>query len=387
MLLLFSQTNSGIAAMTTRSKLLFRILRGWDQSLEAQLYLGWLIDAESSVDTGDILREAVLEIAEQGEAAPKAIGEKMEEFLSQLPHDVADTVRKETEGLVSNIHSMHASLRSRATGISELRKRLGLGRLETLALIAQLQHESGGDSEKLSAAEVVAVVTNFAKIAEGANYEECEALAREHLPPGIDLARIIDALMEHSAQTTSLSRTTLDGSTYVRPGKHVNTQDASKSEEPEPTNTVEDLDHYYAYEIVARLEQIVERASALEPVELKVTNEPVKRLFREAHEAYIYGFDVACIALCGSLIEHALKDKLPGFPNEYRDLGALIERAQREKLLTGPELDAVRRVARDRNKVMHDVTNLRSTSEDLLTCTRIVLNRLYRSNSSSAVSS
>jgi hypothetical protein len=40
---------------------------------------------------------------------------------------------------------------------------------------------------------------------------------------------------------------------------------------------------------------------------------------------------------------------------ENRDLGPLIERASRETLLDGPDLESARRVARERNKVMHDV--------------------------------
>ena len=75
-------------------------------------------------------------------------------------------------------------------------------------------------------------------------------------------------------------------------------------------NVPEELDRYYSYQLVARLQQVVERASALAPVQLKVTSDPLKALFQAAHEVYLYGFDIACIALCRGLIDHALKDKL-----------------------------------------------------------------------------
>lgn len=41
------------------------------------------------------------------------------------------------------------------------------------------------------------------------------------------------------------------------------------------------------------------------------------------------------------------------------------------------ELDLGIQRSTNRNKVMHDVMNLRSTAEDLLACTRLVLNGLY----------
>jgi len=41
------------------------------------------------------------------------------------------------------------------------------------------------------------------------------------------------------------------------------------------------------------------------------------------------------------------------------------------------ELDLGIQRSTNRNKVMHDVMNLRSTAEELLACTRLVLNGLY----------
>ena len=139
----------------------------------------------------------------------------------------------------------------------------------------------------------------------------------------------------------------------------------------------EQLDRYYAHRLVARLEQIVDRASSLEPVNLEIREPLDKGLFQEAHEAFLYGFDTASVALCRSLIEHALKDRLPPMPSEWRELGPLIERASREKLLEGVELQDARKVLQAGNDVMHNVSKLRKTAQEVLDCTRIVLNKLY----------
>ena len=103
---------------------------------------------------------------------------------------------------------------------------------------------------------------------------------------------------------------------------------SSPAQPPADQGTPEELDRYYSSQLVTRLEQVVERASALDPLQLKVTSSSVKALFQAAHEVYLYGFDVACIALCRGLIDHALKDKLAVAPGERPALRALIDRAQ-----------------------------------------------------------
>ncbi len=142
----------------------------------------------------------------------------------------------------------------------------------------------------------------------------------------------------------------------------------------------EELDRYYSNQLVGRLEQIIERASSLQPVKIEVTNNSVRNLFLQAHEAFLYGFDTASVALCRSLVEHALKDKLPPNPGESRELGSLIERASRVKLLEGAELEGARKVARAGNDVMHNLSNLRKTAQEVLDCSRIVLDKLYSNN-------
>jgi hypothetical protein len=146
----------------------------------------------------------------------------------------------------------------------------------------------------------------------------------------------------------------------------------------------EELDRHYASELVSRLEQIVERASTLDTVQIKVNDGEVKKLFREAHEAYLYGFDIASIALCRSLLEHALRDRLsiPGTANikllGKHDDDSLINRAGAKGLLKEPELTSTKKVARTGNDVMHNVSSPRGKdARDVVVCTRMVLNHLY----------
>ena len=122
----------------------------------------------------------------------------------------------------------------------------------------------------------------------------------------------------------------------------------------------------------------------METVKIEIANNSVRNLFQGAHEAFLYGFDIASIAMCRSLVEHALKDKLPQQPGENQELGSLIERANREKLLVGAEAEGARKVLRAGNEVMHNVSNLRKTAQEVLDCTRIVLNRLYAKSAENA---
>jgi len=58
----------------------------------------------------------------------------------------------------------------------------------------------------------------------------------------------------------------------------------------------------------------------LAPISLEVENQIVSSLFQQAHEAFLYGFDHASIALCRSLLDHALKDKLCALRGKQQNL-------------------------------------------------------------------
>jgi hypothetical protein len=104
-------------------------------------------------------------------------------------------------------------------------------------------------------------------------------------------------------------------------------------------------------------------------MKLEVKNQSVCSLFQEAHESFLYGFDTACIALCRSLVEHLLRDKLSVSRSEQRRLEFMIDEAETKKLLDGHERDCAEKVEAAGNKIMHNIPNLRSTAEEVLDCT------------------
>jgi hypothetical protein len=120
---------------------------------------------------------------------------------------------------------------------------------------------------------------------------------------------------------------------------------------------------------------MIDRVAALTPVKLEVKDPIVTRLFQEAHDAFLHGFDAAAIALCRSLLEHALKDKLSTGGRE--GFAELIKLADKSMLLGGQSIRDAGIVQTAGNKIMHDVANLRHTSQVVIDCTRRVLNELY----------
>lgn len=232
------------------------------------------------------------------------------------------------------------AIRESIRALSKLRRELGCGRLEALnKLAAELR---------------------------GEEVDECQALWRR-----------VAAAPEMAAKTAAMRRSTAEplevesechaGGLGISPQGHA----------PADQDTPEELDRYYSYQLVSRLEQVVERASGLKPVQLKVTNDSVKALFQAAHEVYLNGFDVACIALCRGLIDHALKDKLSVPPSERPALRVLIDRAYCAQLIEVRERDRAERVEDAGNKAMHNLSDLRRTAQEVLNCTRMVLNKLY----------
>ncbi|HMD97007.1 MAG TPA: hypothetical protein VKM93_06700 [Terriglobia bacterium] len=74
---------------------------------------------------------------------------------------------------------------------------------------------------------------------------------------------------------------------------------------------VDALDCKYSNEVLEKLEGIVARSSALERVSLQaIPNRRVQVCFEEAHRCYLYGFMLATAALCRSILESALIEKV-----------------------------------------------------------------------------
>ena len=72
-------------------------------------------------------------------------------------------------------------------------------------------------------------------------------------------------------------------------------------------NALDDLDAYYAQEVLRKLPKIVDRASRLDEMSLEGVPANVQRYFEEAHRCYLYGFHVAYAVLCRAILESALK--------------------------------------------------------------------------------
>ena len=325
--------------MSARSRLLLYVLRAWDQSVEGALYLDWLVQTDPKLDGGLVLREAVLEWNETEETGGERVEKALTEFCARLSPGAEINVRKKTAEMVAARSQIAHAIRESTQTLRKLRQELGCGRLEALNKLAQFQCGAADESQAA-----------WRRIAAG---------------------------QEMSARSAALRRTTAATADIETEWQSLAAPTTPVECEPARQNNTDQLDRYYAYQLVARLEQIAERASALEPVQLKVASEPVKDLFRAAHEVYLYGFDVACIAMCRSLIDHALKDRLSVPPSERPALRALIDRARSGDLLDESGRRSAEQVEEAGNKAMHNLSNLRWTAGEVLACTRKVLNKLY----------
>src|SRR5262249_45128917 len=97
-------------------------------------------------------------------------------------------------------------------------------------------------------------------------------------------------------------------------------------------------------------------------------------------EIFLYGFDAASIALCRSLLEQSLRDKLAVPQTQRSTLWEMIDSAARQKLIDTNEQNQAKKVQKAGNEIMHDISkmpDLQRTAEEVLNCTRVVLNKLY----------
>lgn len=112
---------------------------------------------------------------------------------------------------------------------------------------------------------------------------------------------------------------------------------------------------------VDRVNSALNRFILLRPI--KATREVpdrAVRYLREALDAYLFGFDAACIAFCRATCEQVLKDALvaaraytePQLKRERPSAGTLLEVAKRQKLLER-SFDAASRLTRRGDEVMH----------------------------------
>ena len=340
--------------MSERSELLKKVLEAWDNSIEGRQYLEWLLKPEAvHLDGGDVLREAVLDVIEDDEQLKSLRSAKaavpLEEIYAALPPEIAHHVREGTDALLGSLSEMKSTFRSKAEHLRALRCALGRDRLETLQLVEKIMDNTVPDE-----------ITTFHE-----NFAVAEELAAK-------IAALSRTTVEQVDIAPDLRRHSL-GDDWLKV-VHERAQDSGESWFD---YNAEKLDRYYAQQLTARLDRIVERASSLEPLSLEIKNKNVRRLFHEAHEAFLYSFDTGSIALCRSLVDHSLRDRLSVPQNERPTLRSMIDRAASDKLLDAQERNGAEEVEKAGNKIMHNMSNLRSTAQQVLDLTRIILNKLY----------
>lgn len=345
--------------MSDRSRLLKKVLETWESSDEGEQYLNWLLQPEAAeLDGGDILREAVLDTLEEDEQLQRLRRREMAQGLQELCADVqlsnndVETLENSTAGILAGFSKQAESIRSKTRALAEIRHVLDKDRLETLMIVSQLMN-SGTANE----------IQQFFK----------QLHLREDLAARVaSLSRTSTEFIDPEQEWRQLSP---DGPSFEDLERSAN-----KSAGDWFDLVSERLDMYYSHQLLSRLETIVQRGAALTPMKLLVKNGSIHRLFREAHDAYLYGFDAASIALCRSLLDQALRDKLAVQQNEQPSLAKMIRRAEREKLLDRSECDHADKVREAGNDVVHDISKMPSPEnrvQDVLASTRVVLNKLY----------
>jgi len=198
-------------------------------------------------------------------------------------------------------------------------------------------------------------------------------------PPTVDsLAAEFKKLMD---ELTSETREALDQAF----GPIAAGQDSTVPEGvPGATGQLDALDRYYSEEILAKLDGIVSRASALDRMGLEIVpNRRVQFLFEEAHRCYLYGFHLACAVFCRAILEGALKEVADPQSETNGSIHDMIAVAVEKGILTDDRPRCVREVAKAGNRAIHDPEMFdRDYSaeevEEILTDTRKVLEELYR---------
>ncbi|MBZ5562237.1 MAG: DUF4145 domain-containing protein [Acidobacteriia bacterium] len=156
---------------------------------------------------------------------------------------------------------------------------------------------------------------------------------------------------------------------------------------------IDGLDSHYCEEVLDTLELIVSRASALEAVRTEsIPNTKVRRCFEEAMRCYLYGFNMACAAMCRALLEAALKEVIDpdGRLRPVKDAkgrGAsyfltLVDNARWSGKLSNELTGSAKQVKEAGDAAVHDAAKFAieypaKKVESLLDRTRQILSELY----------
>jgi hypothetical protein len=110
------------------------------------------------------------------------------------------------------------------------------------------------------------------------------------------------------------------------------------------------------------------------PRDAQVPDE-VQRYLKEATECYIFGRFIACLIVCRSAIEFALRERLRGTAGT---LEILLEVGRRELPWTlKPTLDTADEVRREANRAVHEAAPRAEVCRTMFEATRAVLRELY----------
>ena len=148
-------------------------------------------------------------------------------------------------------------------------------------------------------------------------------------------------------------------------------------------NPVDPLDCHYAKEMVQKLEMIVDRAARLSrmPIEA-VPGMEVQRYFQEAHDCYLYGFEVASAVLCRAILESALEDLIPPESRNGETVVGMVHLAKDHGLLSDERASWAEEVYSAGNAAIHGYDRFRrrypaDRLEDLFLKARAVAEELY----------
>lgn len=146
---------------------------------------------------------------------------------------------------------------------------------------------------------------------------------------------------------------------------------------------LESLDSRYSHEVLEILRKIIVRVVALDKLPpLTIPNLSVQLACEEAHRCYLYGFRIACAALCRATVESSLKEALEKVGHRYStEFNDLLQLPAAKEMLGNlwSFADEVRRAGND---AVHDATKFdRRYSSDkvqeLLLKTRRIVEHLY----------
>ena len=118
---------------------------------------------------------------------------------------------------------------------------------------------------------------------------------------------------------------------------------------------------FYAYQFVDKLPDVVRRAFKIRDVfSKKHISDEVKTICKEAYLSFIQGYHIASIALCRSIVESLLKDRLNVDIGELQKLNDIAYGQGFYLKRTWDRIDQIRRSA---NKFLHQISKGNTPSE------------------------